>query len=127
MRRIGYVIEGLRVSRSSMSNTAGIRKHSVPVYHVNSHKPMIALNGKIIDIERNDRSIDKCFFASKKTNTEVEKLISHHRFVNNSIKRRISSNDGLEEVNIIGFLKSYFVVTIQFKSLRYLFSQVIYA
>ena len=124
MRKIGYVIEGLRVNRSSISYTAGIRKHSVPVCHVNSHKPMIALNGKIIDVESNNISIEKCFSASKKANTEVEKLTSHHRFVNNSIKRRISTNDGLEEVNIIGISKSYFVVI---KSFRCLFSQVIYA
>ena len=110
MRRIGYVIEGLRVNRSSISYTAGIRKHSVPVYHVNSHKPMIALNGKIIDVESNNMSIEKYFSSSKKAKKEVEKLPFHHRFVNNSIKRRISTNDDLKEVNIIGILKSYFVV-----------------
>ena len=100
MRRIGYVIEGLRVNRSSISYTTGIRKHSVPVCLVNNHKPMIALNGKIIDIERNDLRVEKCFSASKKADTHVEKLTSHHRFVNNSIKRRISENCGLKEVNI---------------------------
>ena len=107
MRRIGYVIEGLRVNRSSISYTNGIRKHSVPICHVDSHKPIIALNGKIVDIERNDLSIEKCFSASKKANKNVEKLTSHHRFVNNSIKRRISANSALKEVHVIGILMNH--------------------
>ena len=107
MRRIGYVIEGLRVNRSIISYTTGIRKHSVPICPVNNRKPMIALSGKISDIERNDLNVEKCFLVSKMANTHVEKLTSHPRFVNNSMKRRISEYYGLKEVNIKGTLLNH--------------------
>ena len=107
MRRIGYVIEGLRVNRSIISYTPGIRKHSVPICPVNNRKPMIALSGKISDIERNDLNVEKCFLVSKMANTHVEKLTSHPRFVNNSMKRGISEYYGLKEVNIKGTLLNH--------------------
>ena len=100
MRKVGLVTEGLRINRPSISYSARSRKLSVPAFHVNNHNPIIALNGQIIDVERNRLYTDKSNCSLQKEGKETQTQSIYGKGVNKSKLSRFSTSYDFDKVNL---------------------------
>ena len=100
MRKVGLVTEGLRINRPSISYSARSRKLSVPAFHVNSHNPIITLNGKIIDGEPNGLCSNKSNCSLQKEGKETQTQSIYEKDVNKSNSKRFSTSYEFDKVNL---------------------------
>ena len=100
MRKIGYVTEGLRINRPSISyTTSSSRKISVAACQFNNHTPLLALNGKTMDMERNEHSIDKPIYVPQKQELKTPRMKVYAKDVNKSKLSRFLTSYELDKVN----------------------------
>ena len=100
MRKVGLVTEGLRINRPSISYSARSRKLSVPAFHVNSHNPIITLNGKIIEVERNGLYTNKSNCFQQKEGKETQTQSIYEKDVNKSTLSRFSTSYDFDKVHL---------------------------